>query len=398
MAGITGMGDTFDLPNFVGELFLQSPDETPFLSAMGGLTGGEQVDAKRFEWQNYDLRAPSNRYRLEGAAAPTAEARVRSNASNVLQIVQEAVELSYTKMAATGQLGDGTIFPEVQGSNPVLDEMDWQVGIALAQIARDLNFSFINGAYAEPADNATARQTRGILAAITSNVVTPDSTALTGGTAEADDELITLTAHGLVVGDRIQFTTLTGGTGLALATDYFVRAVPTANTFSVALIRGGAVVDITVDYSDVELTSYPRVSSDIVGDAMQGAWNAGGLAIGDTRLAVVGGHQKRRLTQAFITDKSFQETTRSIGGVSVTSIETDFGTLNIMIEREMPDDTIAILSFEQLAPVFLPIPGKGFLFLEPLAKTGSSEHAQIYGEVGLRYGDELTHAKITGLG
>ena len=40
MAGITGQGNTFNLPNYVGELFALSRETTPFLSAIGGLTGG----------------------------------------------------------------------------------------------------------------------------------------------------------------------------------------------------------------------------------------------------------------------------------------------------------------------------------------------------------------------
>src|SRR5687768_18598782 len=104
MAGITGQGDTFDLPNYVGELFAVTPEDTPFLSAIGGLTGGESADATLFQWQGYDLRdASASRQRLEGADAPTAEARVRFNVTNVVEIHQEALELSYTKLASTGQ-------------------------------------------------------------------------------------------------------------------------------------------------------------------------------------------------------------------------------------------------------------------------------------------------------
>src|SRR6185312_9133227 len=109
MAGITGMGTTYNLPNYVGELFAASPEETPLLSAIGGLTGGESVGATEFGWQGYDLRdAEDNRQRKEGADAPTAEERVRYNASNVLEIHQEAVDISYTKQGATKQVGTGS--------------------------------------------------------------------------------------------------------------------------------------------------------------------------------------------------------------------------------------------------------------------------------------------------
>jgi hypothetical protein len=63
----------------------------------------------------------------------------------------------------------------------------------------------------------------------------------------------------------------------------------------------------------------------------------------------------------------------------------------------MPTDTVAVVSLEQCAPTFLLVPGKGFLFVEPLATVGAAQRAQIYGEVGLKYGNEMAHGKITGL-
>ena len=104
MAGsTTGVGTTFGLPNYHGELIALTPSDTPLLSASGGLSGGKSTDSPAFEWQTYDLRDASSRARLEGADAPTAESRVRANVENVCQIFQEAVSTSYTKMAATGQ-------------------------------------------------------------------------------------------------------------------------------------------------------------------------------------------------------------------------------------------------------------------------------------------------------
>jgi hypothetical protein len=81
----------------------------------------------------------------------------------------------------------------------------------------------------------------------------------------------------------------------------------------------------------------------------------------------------------------------------MSTVVTDFGTLNLMMDRHMPQDTIAAVSLEQLMPVFLNIPGKGVFFDEPLAKTGASDERQLYGEIGLKYGLERAHAVMTGL-
>ena len=149
MAGsVTGVGTTYGLPNYVGELFALSPADTPLLSAIGGLTGGGQTDATQFEWQTYDLRDASQTTRTEGAVAPASESRVRGNVRNVCQIHQEKVEVSYTKQAAIRQYGTPSSAPyrSADGAdNPVADELDWQTMQALKSVALDVNWSFING-------------------------------------------------------------------------------------------------------------------------------------------------------------------------------------------------------------------------------------------------------------
>lgn len=331
MPGITGQGTTFNLPNYVGELFAASPTDTPFLSAIGGLTGGRPANATIFTWSGYDLRnADASRQRTEGADAPGAEERARFQVSNVLEIHQETVETSYTKQAATGQYAStGSSHPNavgIQGTNAVGDEHAWQIMQSLKQVARDVELSFITGVKAEPATNATARKTGGILDAITTNVVVGDA-ADSGGTA--------------------------GQPG----------------TLSEAYIL----------------------------NLLQTVWENGGISESETATIMANAWQKRMLTKVFITDKNYQEQTRNVGGVSLTTIDTDFGRLNIMLNRWMPTDELAVVSLEQCAPRFLSIPGKGFLFQEPLAKTGAADKTQIYGEIGLEFGNEKAHGKITNL-
>lgn len=313
MAGITGQGTTFNLPNYTGELFNITPTDTPLLSAIGGLTGGREVlGATRFEWGFYDLRNAGQNTRVEGANAPAAEERVRSNAFNVLEIHQETVEVSYTRNAANRQLAG----INVAGLSPqVADEMTWQEIAMLAQIARDVEYSFLRGVFQDPVDNTTPRKTRGLIAAITTN-----ATDLAGPLTE-----------------------------------------------------------------------------DAILDMMEGAWTAGGLMEDDTRTLILGAKRKRDVTRIFVTEKGYEEKDRNIAGVSVRSIETDFGTLNIMLNRHMPADTIVAASLEDLAPRFMNIPGKGHFFQEPLAKVGASERTQFYGEIGLEYGNERKHAKLTGI-
>ena len=114
---------------------------------------------------------------------------------------------------------------------------------------------------------------------------------------------------------------------------------------------------------------------------------------------MLGSTQKRVLTEEFINSTDgYRFETRNVGGVNVQSIETDFGNLNVMLNRHVPSDVVLILSLEDLSPVFLEVPGKGHFFVEELAKTGASDKYQLYGEIGLEYGNERKHACIYNLG
>lgn len=318
MGIVNGQGTTFNLPNYVGELFAASPEDTPLLSSIGGLTGGQSVGAVAFEWQGYDLRAADDaRQRVEGANAPAGEERDRYTASNVLEIHQEAVEISYTKQGATRQRGSGATAVTVGSTVLPADELAWQLDQQFKQVARDVEKTFITGTYARPATNATPRKTRGLLEAITTNVVT--------------------------------------------------NGTPAALTAKMVL------------------------------DLMQAVWENGGIQEGETRTLITNATQKRNLTKLFVSDKNYREETRNVGGVNLQTIETDFGRVNIMLNRYMPADALVVASLEELAPAFLEIPGKGHFFAEPLAKTGSADKVQIYGEIGLNYGNERKHGKVTGL-
>ncbi|MGH2375107.1 MAG: SU10 major capsid protein [bacterium] len=322
MPGVAAIANTFNAPNFVGELFALTPTDTPFLSAIGGLTGGKRANGIVHTWSVYDLRPPDpNRQRTEGADAPAAETRVRGQDRNVLEIHQETVGVTYTRQAAQNMFAStGSAHPNAAalgGTNAVDNEMDWQTRIALVQIARDVEASFVTGTFQEPSTNSTARKTRGIIAATVTNVIT--------------------------------------------------NATPAALTEKMVL------------------------------DLLQKVWENGGIQVSETAAVMCNAWQRRKLTDEFVTKKNYREETRNVGGVSVTVIETDFGRLSVMLNRHMPTDTVQVVSLDQCAPVLLETPGKGFLFSEPLAKTGATDRAQIYGEIGLEYGPEIAHGKITGL-
>jgi hypothetical protein len=94
----------------------------------------------------------------------------------------------------------------------------------------------------------------------TAGLLDRNGTTLTGLAAEADTELFTKVAHGLVVGDRILFPALTGGTGITAATTpYFVKTVPSADTFTISATAGGATQGISTDVTDGSVRLYENI-------------------------------------------------------------------------------------------------------------------------------------------
>lgn len=390
MAGITGLGTTFNLPNYTGILHQLSPTATPLFSAIGGLNGGKSTDHTEFEWQTKDLRTRDQRTKTEGADAPTAEERVRGNVSNVVQIHQEQVAVSYTKLAAVGQKS-GVNNAEL---NPVRDELDEQTTDMLTQMVGDINFSFWNGKYHKPANNSEARRTRGLLQAITTNrIVAAGSNLITGATSATDT--ITSNAHGLTDGDAVVFASTGSATGVTAGRIYYVLGV-TTNTFKVGKQAAGPAITLgTGTGIDVMATTTNVLDADTVNELAQTVYDNGGIDSDITAVFAVNSRQKVAISKAFT--KTYQEASRTVGGVNVSTIVTDFGTMGVMVDRDVPQDAIVLASLEQMRSRFLNIPGKGHFFAEPLAKTGASDKVQLYGEVGLEYGAETSHGLITGL-
>ncbi|MET9479874.1 DUF5309 family protein [Streptomyces sp. NPDC006638] len=393
MAGsITALGTTYNLPNYTGVLHQLTPDDTPFFSTIGGLTGGGQTTAKEFEWQTFDLRSAGQNTALEGQDAPAAQERVRGSVDNITQIHHETIAVSYTKLAAVGAHSGLNI----EAKNPVTNELDWQVEQMLKQMNRDVEWSFLNGVYQKPSDNTTARRTRGMLQAITSNTASA-GTALGSAAGAISTDAFTLNAHGLNAGDQVTLDTIANLTGISADTPYFVVS-PTTNTFKLSLTKGGNAIDLAGADGTANVTKLATVSKAAVDGLLQTVFDNGGIMESETATLVCGSTSKRGLTDAYANAYGkYQETSRNVGGVSLSTIQTDFGILNIMLDRHMPRHKVMVASLEECMPVYLETPGKGHFFAEPLAKTGATERTQLYGEVGLKYGNERKHGLLTGL-
>jgi hypothetical protein len=317
MGAVSGQGTTYNLPNYHGELFTVTPTETPFLSAIGGLNSAKPTASTTFEWQTVDRRSSTaNNAALEGAAAPTAAERSRSNVTNVVEIHHSSIEVSYTKIAARGNFAGANIAPE--SDDAVLDELAVQTMAELESIAVDVEKSFLTGSLQVPTDNTTARHTQGLIGA--------------AGTVSAN-----------------------GGT--------------------------------------------PRALSKAIIDAhLKAMFTAGAKLNQATTVIIVGADQKTPLSTIYGTATlNAVQRDRTVGGVAIDTLVTDFGTFGVMTDRWMPAGKIAVVDLSVCYPVFLNIPGKGLLFTEELARTGASRKFQLYGEIGLEYGPTNAHGVIADL-
>ena len=104
------------------------------------------------------------------------------------------------------------------------------------------------------------------------------------------------------------------------------------------------------------------------------------------------GFQKRAISGLY----GYAPESRNVGGVNVTQIETDFAMLGVVWDPFMPTDTVLIADMSKVSPVFCPYEGQVIADVET-AVTTAKKGGFFYTQIGLDYGPEEMHGKITGL-
>lgn len=168
---------SFGVLNYSGMLFNRGNTRTPLSSAIGS----RAKTTNHVEFiigQEYIGGGNGAQPEISETASLTArEATVatRSQSTNVTQIFMESVGISYAKQSNMGTISGVNIAN--QTANPV-NELDFQVAVKMQKIARDIEYTFINGAYNKADSDATINKTRGLVSAITSNVTAMGGKAL----------------------------------------------------------------------------------------------------------------------------------------------------------------------------------------------------------------------------
>lgn len=158
-------GTVWSLPNYAGDLFTADAVNTPILTAIGGLTGGLQTENFEFATDSqYNLPAASQPGISETASltAPAAVSVARTQNTNVTQIFHEKVSVSYAKESNRGRMSG--LNTAGQQNNVQTTEKDFQISKALQKIARDIEYTIINGVFQRATSAAVANKTRGLLA------------------------------------------------------------------------------------------------------------------------------------------------------------------------------------------------------------------------------------------
>lgn len=169
---------SFGVLNYSGMLFNKGNTRTPLSSIIGGRM--KTTDHVEFvTGQEYDGGGAGEQPAISEAAsltAPDATFVGRTQMANVTQIFHEAVGISYGKQSNMGTLAGVNVAN--QQANP-MNELDFQVAVKMQKIARDIEYTFINGVYQKATADNEANKTRGLVNAISTNTKAMGGKAMT---------------------------------------------------------------------------------------------------------------------------------------------------------------------------------------------------------------------------
>ena len=161
---------SFSVLNYSGMLFNKGNTRTPLSSIIGPkakVTNHVEFAIGQYFTGGATTGSQPEISETSSLTAPDATIVTRAQMTNVTQIFQEAVGVSYGKMSNMGTLSGLNVAN--QQANP-MTELDFQVARKIEKIQRDMEYTFINGAYNKAAADNQVNKTRGLVSAISSNV------------------------------------------------------------------------------------------------------------------------------------------------------------------------------------------------------------------------------------
>ena len=324
---VTGMGTTFNLPNYSGELATASVTQTPFLTMV--LSKPMRI-TKTLEFttsSDYTLPDASAEGISENDAADvhtnvTATNIVRGQSTNIIQTFVDKLSISYVKEATSDQMSGLNIAGQ---QNNAPSELDFQRSMILKKNARNMEYAFLNGAYNKATDANQKNKTRGMFEAI--------------------------------------------------------------HNYHTALSNRG---------NEVDLTGKGELTKTLFEGAIKTMYDNGAYL--ENVYVFVNSTMKQKLTEIYGALNGFTlPTTRTESGIAISTVVTDFCTINIVLDQFVPQDKILIADMNYIKAVGLNTNGSNFYF-EPLAKAGAAYEEMFYGNIGLDYGPSFLHGSIINIG
>lgn len=339
MAAISGANPIVasDVNNFTGELFKITPHRTPLLAAAGGLNGGIVTNTTFFQFQKQDNATVSSVTPDDEGGQPNYSGRSRAAQQGVLQIFHEAVQISFTAQAASGEIVPFNLSGNyknsdpalsLEGSNPITDELAYQMELLLETVAKKVEWAAFNASYN---DGTTGnRQMRGL----------KEHQDLSGGTSV----------------DHVS-----AGAAQKLNWEVIADAMK-------ALYDAGAPMRQPVLF--VSPTMLLDLNKELI-NATVGSVNYGILP-----------------------------RDRNVGGVNIDTIVTPFGQIGLALSDYLPSGSTAgkqafIVDLSFVKPVFLNIPGYGTMFVRDIDQDDYARIAKaVYMEMAFDFGPQQFHCQI----
>jgi hypothetical protein len=160
---------SFATPNFSGLLFAKGQQATPFSTMIGArpLTTNH-VEFTTGQYYNVEKGEQPDISETASLTAPEPEVVKRSQLTNVTQIFQKTVAVSYAKESNMGTLEGINVANQTPNPN---SELAFQISRRMAKIAQDIEYTFLNGKFNKATNDSEVNKSRGLLTAITTNVL-----------------------------------------------------------------------------------------------------------------------------------------------------------------------------------------------------------------------------------
>jgi len=192
MSQVSGVSQYWNSPQYEGMLWTadQVPgraNNLPFLGILGGLTGANYRIVPDFDYAMsavYDFAVPSQPDidETDSLTAIAATSPVLSQVRNSCGIAQGTVNISYKKLStmarvATDIVAGGVGYWAKEGT-PIENAIQERKSYIFKKLARDLNYTFMNGTFQESTGVTVSGMTRGVVTAASTNATAAGSIEL----------------------------------------------------------------------------------------------------------------------------------------------------------------------------------------------------------------------------